>query len=171
MPGMTAASSSSTVKGVRSRSRSFAVSLGAGLFRSTFFLACARVCADAPSSVTGPTESVQSISPAAKAALMRSVCKVALRLGRAAFRQDFSICGALARAGSTAAECFVREHGGPRHAVVILRSCPGHPWVALQVPEQFPEPPWPRHVPPPRPLDRRPDPTALWPPAETLTVT
>ena len=38
------------------------------------------------------------------------------------------------------------------------------PWVALHTPEQFPEGPWPRHVPPPRPSESRPDPCALWPP-------
>ena len=45
------------------------------------------------------------------------------------------------------------------------------PWLALQVPLQDPWEPWPLHLPPPRPFESRPDPLALWPPVETLTLT
>jgi hypothetical protein len=63
--------------------------------------------------------------------------------------------------------------GGRRrvHLLVTLRSRSRHPCVALQVPEQLPEEPRPRHVPLPRPSRRRPEPTALWPLDETLTLT
>ncbi len=51
------------------------------------------------------------------------------------------------------------------------RTAQSQPWTALQVPAQAPFEPWPRQVPPPRPPESRPDPLALWPPLETLTLT
>ena len=45
------------------------------------------------------------------------------------------------------------------------------PRLALQVPAQAPEGPWPRQVPPPELRDSRPDPTAYCGPLETRTLT
>src|SRR5262249_52163610 len=94
-----------------------------------------------------------------------------LRFRRAAFRQNFSICGAPLLPAPRPPARISRCDRSFRRAGVARRSSPRHPCVALQTPEHAPWGPWPRHVPPPRPADSRPDPIALLPAAETLTLT
>src|SRR6516162_4058228 len=93
MPGMTATSSSRTVKGARSCC-SFGAAFGTAPFLSTRFLAAASccACADAHSSGGNAISIAQVISPTAKPEKMRSRCKALLRsLRQVAVRQDFSI--------------------------------------------------------------------------------
>src|SRR4051812_2055834 len=165
MPGMTAASSSSAVKGVRSVC-CFCASLGAGALRSTFFLASASrcACADAHSDGANDVATVHSRSPAATAEAIRSVCKVALRRRRTAFL--FGLTLADVRRAVTPACATPGLHGSRYSASARHQPC-----VALQTPEHPPDGPWPRHVPLPRPADSLPTPAALWPPAETFTFT
>ena len=135
-----------------------------------------RGCAGAHCNSGTDSETAQIISAMAKPVKTRNLGNVALRsLRAAAFLHEFSICGA------SGSPCPARP--GVHHIrrptvidesydLVDQRGCRrSQPWLALQVPLQDPWDPWPRQVPPPRPFESRPDPCALWPALETLTLT
>src|SRR6516164_8306303 len=175
MPGMTATSSSRTVKGARSCC-SFGAALGTAPFLSTRFLAAASccACADAHSSGGNAISVAQVISPMAKPEKMRSRCKALLRsLRQVAVRQDFSIRDY----ESSHQDPLVHAKAGTQPGFPLTRewvefsAVRAQPRLALHTPAQAPLGPWPRQLPPPVLRDSRPEPTAYCGPLDTRTVT
>ena len=148
---------------------SFGASFGGGAFFSAFFLGL-RV-RGRPLERRRRDQHGASHQPDGNGSKMRSLCKVSLRSLRIVRHgcTEFPVLGHSAARIPTGATAFVTASALPHTRFAVTSRA--QPWLALQMPAQAPVVPWPRQVPLPRPSASRPDPLALWPPLETLTLT